>query len=206
MCGFVIGRKKDHYKKELFTQDFEKAEYNKEKVDQDDIDLSIQKDYLLQQQTEEHKVSTVSSEASPSPSEISPAELAKKKKRRTIIIIIFAIALPVVLAIVSMGFLIWGLVVGFTTCINICGDCCQDCFGCCDACQNCGNCCNNCTTDCSNCCSGCDNCSCGSSSGTIKEDSVKGNPLKEAFDTLTLLIKWYYYRIIDFVDGLFIKK
>ncbi len=128
-------------------------------------------------------------------------EQARKKKRNRILIIVFAITIPVILAVVGVGFMIWGLVVGFTECANSCNNCCQDCFGCSESC-------NNCCDNCASCGSSCDNC-CGSSS-TIKMSlsdraSLGMTSFKLAVKDSLQVIQWYYYSIIDFLKGIFIK-
>ena len=136
----------------------------------------------------------------------------KRKKRKKILIIIFAITLPIVLALTGLGFLIWGLVVGFTTCIDVCSEGCNECFGCCDSCTSCANCCNDCSNSCSNCGSTCDNCNCCSSSGSIIKDGnlsmdkkCTSITLKESIQVSSNLVKWYFYRLYDFMEQLFRK-
>ena len=144
-------------------------------------------------------------------SPIDPEAEDKKKRRRTILIIIFAIVLPVILGLVGLGFLIWGLVVGFTNCANSCGNCCDECFSCCDNCNACGESCNSCSNSCSNCGSSCDSCNCCGSSSSINEKSVTlantkcSFTFRENLQVTKSLLKWHFYRLVEFVEWLFLK-
>ena len=121
----------------------------------------------------------------------------RKKKRRRIIIIIFAIIIPVALAVVGLGLLIWGIVVGFTNCCNQCFDCFDTCFGCCNCLENCNNSCNSCTNSCDNCCT----------SSSVSNESMKVPSFKESIrlslETSIQLIKWYYYSTLNVLKNLF---
>ena len=131
---------------------------------------------------------------------IETEEELKKKKRRTIIIIVFAIVLPVILGVTGLGFLIWGLVVGFTNCWNSCCSAFDNCFGCCDSCNESCNSCTNCCDDCSS----CGNC-CGSS--TIEQRGIEKftSIIKDSFKTSISMMKWYYYYIREYIGNLFFK-
>jgi hypothetical protein len=131
---------------------------------------------------------------------IDPETAAKKKRRRTILIVVFAIVLPAVLLLTGLGFLIWGLVVGFTNCCQSCENCFNECFSCCDACNNCGNCCSDCSDTCTNCCG----------SESVNNSSPKlltkiQLSLKLTIQNAKALVKWYYYTIVQFIQSIFSK-
>jgi hypothetical protein len=178
-----------------FTQDpnWDEQDYNKDKFE----DQKREPDYSFGMETssEPETYSAISDQTQQqNEGVLTPEEEEKKKKRKKILIIIFAIVLPVSLAAVGLGFLIWGLVVGFTNCINSCGNCFDECFSCCNTCDNCGNCCNDCTNNCTDCGNSCDNC-CGSSeAATIS--------LKNNLQNTANLIKWHFYNLIELIEEL----
>ena len=128
--------------------------------------------------------------------EMDPELAEKKKRRRKIYIIVFAIILPIVIVLTAAGFLIWGLVVGFTQCINSCESCFNECFSCCNACENCGNSCSDCSNTCTNCCGSSDSINQRTSEAITKTQSS----IKLFFQNSIALIKWYYYRMIQFIQ------
>ncbi|HUU77155.1 MAG TPA: hypothetical protein VMX55_02340 [candidate division Zixibacteria bacterium] len=125
-------------------------------------------------------------------------EALRKKRRRTILIIIFAIVLPIIAAAVGLGFLIWGLVVGFTTCFNNCTD----------SCNNCCNCCDYCNSTCTGCCNTCDNCgNCCGSSSSVEQNGIQTmtSTIKDSFKAAVGMIKWYYYYVKQYIGEIFFK-
>jgi len=177
-----MSEEKDPYKSEDPSWE-EETSYNEQK-------LSDQT-----QPVQEYQYSAAPVQPVEEPIVLSEEEQARKTRRRRILIIIFAIITPVVLAATGLGFLIWGLVVGFTECANSCGDCFNTCCGCSESCNNCCDSCTDCGTTCDNCCS----------SDSISRSSRGVSSIKILFKNYFQIIQWYYYSLVEFLKVFFIK-
>jgi hypothetical protein len=178
-----MSEEKDPYKSEEPSWEEESA-YQEEK-------LSVQ-----EQPVQEYQYGAATQPPMEQPTELTEEELARKKKRRRIIlIVIFGVITPI-LAFTLFGFLIWGIVVGFTECSNSCSDCFNTCCGCSDSCTGCCDTCNDCGSSCDNCCS----------SDSINKTSARSvTSLKMVLKNNLQIVQWYYYSIIEFLKSIFIK-
>ena len=178
-----MSEEKDPYKSEEPSWEEETTHHEEKLSDQE-------------QPVQEYQYGAATQPPMEQPTVLTEEELARKKKRRKrILIIVFAGIVPA-LALTLFGFLIWGLVVGFTECTNSCGDCCntvcscnESCTGCCDTCTGCSN-------SCDNCCS---------SDSITKASARSVTSLKIAFKNNLQIAQWYYYSIIEFLKGIFIN-
>jgi hypothetical protein len=154
------------------------------------------KEIIYEQQIESTSYEEMPLQQEQSFEEMDPELEVKKKRRRKIYIIVFAIILPIVIVLSAGGLLIWGLVVGFTQCINSCESCFSECFSCCNACEDCGNTCSGCSDTCTNCCGSSESISQRTSEAIIKTQST----IKLFFQNSIAMIKWCYYRMIQIIQ------